>query len=144
MPPERWLIPINQEGETLGELMQRMRLSRGWYQKDVARALGYPIERQSWLSRYENDAVTRPNPDLIEGIARIYDLPLEQVAMAAHRSSQRRPTLPGSSVAIPAEPELIEVVRALFLLEPEEFPSVAEYVRLKAEKEQDESDRAVG
>lgn len=133
MPPERWMISIDPLEETLGDLMLRMRTQRGWYQKDVARAMGLPPERQSLLSRYENDSVVRPNPEIIEGIARVYELPLEVVTMAAHRSSQRRQSLPGPSVAIPQEPELIEAVRALFLLEPEQLPSVAQHIRMVAE-----------
>lgn len=138
MPPDRWMIAIDPKEETLGDLMLRMRTQRGWYQKDVARAMGLAPERQSLLSRYENDAVVRPNPEIIEGVARIYELPLETVTMAAHRSSQRRQALPGPSVAIPAEPELIEAVNALFLLESDELGHWAELIRLQVKQEKPE------
>lgn len=141
MPPERWMISIDPKEETLGDLMLRMRTQRGWYQKDVARAMGLAPERQSLLSRYENDSVVRPNPEIIEGISRVYELPLEVVTMAAHRSSQRRQALPGPSVAIPAEPELIEAVRALFLLESDELGHWADMIRLEVDKGRKQPER---
>ena len=128
--PERWLVEINRKGETFGELMQRERKARGWYQKDVCHALGYPAQRQSWLSRHENDLVGRPSPVLVEDIARIYALPIEDVTLAAHRSAQRRPDLPGDSVAVPDLPGMRDVLSALDLYEDEELPSVAHQLRL--------------
>src|SRR5687768_6205218 len=83
MPPERWLIQLDPETESLGALLRRLRTERGWTQPqlaalvDPARANDVQVMKnlQALLSRYESDATKRPDPILLATLEGIYALP---------------------------------------------------------------------
>ena len=144
MPPDRWMISLNPETETLGQMLRRLREERGWTQFDLAALVepeladDYRAMRnlQSNLSRYETENIKRPDEVLLEKLERIYGLAPDTLAVAHNRSALQRKrvsTPPPNSVAIgPAEPELKEAVQALYLFETEELPAVTEFLRARA------------
>lgn len=103
MPQERWIVAVNQGTETLGQLLTRhreelsQRLGRKVGQKEVAAAIGLAPEQQGLLSRYERDAIARPNRDTVDKLAAFYGIPQETVALAVHqlgRTQQAEPLFP--------------------------------------------------
>ncbi len=144
MPPKRWLDRIESQPETVGELLTRLRDAQpGLLQKTVCAETGVP---QNILSQYELGR-RLPTRTHARKLNEYYALPRDQILdmMEDERRRERtRLQLPGPSVAIPAEPELIEAVRALFLLETHELPAMSELIRLKATEPEKREDEAVG
>jgi transcriptional regulator with XRE-family HTH domain len=138
--PDRWLIHIAPEDETLGDMVSRLRRARGWSQSRLAREISRPGENiaslQSLVTRYENERITRPSGDMLERFARVFELPRRDVEFAAFQSSLRRerqPIPPNSVVIGPAVPALVDVLRALDTIEDDELADVAKHIRLIAE-----------
>lgn len=145
MPPERWMVSVPPT-PLLGRTLRRLRLSRGLSQDAIEEALGID---QSVLSAYERDARV-PGRSTLRRLAEFYDQPREYLVVIASEDRDRREAaadsepVPGESVAIPAEPELLDAVRALFLLETDELPDATKTITLLAEKPPGREQRAAG
>lgn len=148
VPPERWMIRLDPESETLGPILRRLRDDRGWTLYELARRV-YPDRanesremknKESLLSRYETNQMKNPDPAVLDRLEDVYGLPRDTLTLA-HSRTQRylrmRESIPASerTVIIPDEPELIEAVNALFLLEDHELGHWAELIRLQANQE---------
>jgi transcriptional regulator with XRE-family HTH domain len=130
LPPVRRLIEIDSEAETLGQTLRRLRLERNWSQRYVAQSVGE--EDNSIVSKWERDSL-RPRAEMLETLEDLFEQPRDSLAVIAHRADvqrERRERIPGPGILVgPVEPEFIEAVRALFLLEPEDLPDAAERIR---------------
>lgn len=104
MPPTRYLIRLDPEAETLGQMLRRLRDERGWKQEQVAalvdpeRADDFRAMKnmQSLLSRYESDTMKRPDTFLLERLEQVYELAPDTLVLAAthtERKSRRQETL---------------------------------------------------
>lgn len=131
------MVEVLPSRETLGAMLRRLRLSKGWSQKQLERQIDVD---QGRLSNYERD-VNIPDPELLDRLNDLYGLPPETLSKKAweeerHRRLPQPEPVPGRSVAIPNEPALIDAVRALFLLETEHLPDVTRFIRMEAERQQ--------
>lgn len=139
VPPERWMVEIKPAPETFGSVVRQHRLARGWSQREVARRTGID---QTEISKFERDAYRYRKEDVIVAFEEAFGLTRGELAHLPWGDATRDiPDVPGLSVAIPAEPELIEAVRALFLLEADELGTWAEAIRLRVKTEQQKSER---
>jgi transcriptional regulator with XRE-family HTH domain len=130
VPPERWMVELLPPPETFGSEIRRLRLARGWSQREVAQRTGID---QTEISKYERDAYRHRKPDVVVAYEDAFGLTRGELAHLPWGDARRNPpAIPGPSVAIPDEPPLLEAVRALFLLEPDELPAVADHIRLIA------------
>ena len=153
MPPVRWMTPIGPQPR-LGRELKRLRLSTGLSQDAIEDALNID---QSVLSTYERDARV-PRGPVLRKLAEFCGRPTDELVKIARDDQDRREEwesmiedgmeiepIPGPSVAIPQEPELMEAIRALFLLESDELGHWAELIRLhlkeQAKPERPERDR---
>lgn len=141
MPPERWMIALSRQPESLGEALKRLRLARGWSQEQVEEQTGIS---QTRLSAYERDAYA-PKGATLRQLNDLYELPDRALADIARRHEEWREAnpdrLPGDGVAIPQEPELVEAVRALYLLEDDELALIPEWVRNTVRNRQERPQR---
>jgi transcriptional regulator with XRE-family HTH domain len=130
VPPERWMVELVPQPKTFGSEVRRLRLARGWSQRDVARKTEID---QTEISKFERDAYRHRKPDVVAAYEDAFGLTRGELAHLPWGDALRNPPhIPGPSVAIPQEPELLEAVRALYLLEPEQLPDVAEHIRVIA------------
>lgn len=131
VPPQRWMVELLPPPETFGTEVRRLRLGRGWSQRDVARRTGID---QTEISKFERDAYRHRKSEVIEAYEDAFELTRGTLAHLPWGEARRNsPEIPGPSVAIPQEPELLEAVKALFLLETHELSDMTHYIRLKAE-----------
>lgn len=148
MPPNWWMTPIGPQPK-LGRTMKRLRLGSGLSQDAVEAALGID---QSVLSAYERDARV-PRGPVLRRIAEFYGRPVDELVTIARDDQDRREDweaslgnepdyepIPGPSVAIPNDPELIEAVKALYLLETHQLPRATRTIRMIAENNPKDSE----
>lgn len=131
MPPVRWMRFLTPPPESLGQALRRLRTERRLDQEDVSEALGIG---NSSLSNYENDKYAPPR-EALQRLNEYFDLPpntLRTILKNYEDWRELQEPIPGPSVAVPNEPELIEAVEALFLFEPEQLSDVAQHIRLIA------------
>lgn len=133
------MVDINPAPDTFGSVVRRRRMARGWSQREVARRTGID---QTEISKFERDAYRYRKEEVIAAFEDAFGLTRgELAALPWGDASRDAPTIPGPSVAIPADPELIEAVNALFLLETDELSHWAELIRLQVKGGQAKSER---
>lgn len=144
MPPERWMVEVAPRPKTFGSVVKGLRLERGWSQREMSRRTGID---QTEISKFERDSYKHPKPEIIATYEDSFGLTRGSLShLPWGRAAIPEIDVPDRGVMIgPAEPELIEAVRALFLLEPEQIPGAAQMIRMLAEKRPARDDeRAVG
>lgn len=67
-------------GETIGQMIKRLREARGWNQVELA---GLAEVTRSWLSRVELDSIRKPEREMLERVARVLGVPPETIWAAA-------------------------------------------------------------
>lgn len=99
MPPtQRYLIRLDPETETLGQMLKRLRDERDLKQEELAalldpeRAGDYRAVKnmQSQLSKLESDAMKRPDNFLLEKLERFYGLAPDTLILAASHTDRKR------------------------------------------------------
>jgi transcriptional regulator with XRE-family HTH domain len=106
--PERWLVPVAPEPPRLGETLRRLRLKKQLNQRDVAAVLGIA---DSTVSQYEIDRAPAP-ADLLRQMAALYGVEAEdlfKIEAEYDLWKRMRVPLPGRGVALPADPEIVEL-----------------------------------
>lgn len=122
------MVEIKPIPETFGSVIRRLRLERGWSQRDVSRHTGID---QTEISKFERDAYRYKKEDVVAAFEDAFGLTRGSLTHLPWGDALLdSPTIPGPSVAIPQEPELLDAVRALFLLESDELGHWAELIRL--------------
>ncbi len=125
MAPQRTVIRLDREVETLGQAVKRLRLKKGWDQGQLSRAIG---ETQPEVSRIERDCVANISSSLRTRLEDAFGLAageLSDIISEANRqqaSKERIGLLPYDMVAIgPAEPAIEQVLHAVKDADPEEL-----------------------
>jgi transcriptional regulator with XRE-family HTH domain len=74
-------MPTTHHTNSLGRLIRRARLAKGLSLRAAAEQIGYAV---SYLSRIEAGQYKSPRPRRLQGIARVLDIPIEDLYAVAH------------------------------------------------------------
>lgn len=132
VPPDRWMVELAPPPETFGSETKRLRLARGWSQREIARRTG--IE-QTEVSKFERDAYRHPKPEVVACYEDMFGLVRGELAHLPWGEGRRQaPRIPGPSIAIgPVEPRFVELLRAAIELDNEQLSDATAQIRLIAE-----------
>src|SRR4051794_26874904 len=77
----------------LGQLFTKLRHDRGWSQSEaasIAERRQLPNLTRQVLLRLENGQTKNPDPEALQSLSRLYDVPYEQLVRALVESVERR------------------------------------------------------
>ena len=67
---------MNLQGRTLGQRLYELRMIKQLRQEDLCKRLGIGATN---YSKYENDQVVRPNPEIVKKLADFYEVPVQDL-----------------------------------------------------------------